>query len=176
MKLDVSSILNKAGSSIPVNLTDHLGPYGEEVGISDPVTAKGVATSLGKDVHVEVHAQGSVQLVCSRCLAQFPSPFAVDCEGKFVDRPGDYGEEVEVEIFPLEGNTCSLDEMIVHEVLLGLPMKPLCREDCQGISPVCEQNLSEKTSDFHEDDKNVSPFGLKLIKALEERSKKDGRT
>ncbi len=172
----MSSILNKTGSSMPVNVTDSLGPSGEEAGILDPVTAKGVVTSLGKDVHVEVHAQGKVQLVCSRCLTGFLEGFEVDCEGKFADRPEDYGEETEVEIFPLEGNTCSLDEMIVHEVLLGLPMKPLCRDDCQGLCPICGQNLNYEVCECSKNDKNVTPFGLKLKDALEERSKKDGRT
>jgi uncharacterized protein len=34
----------------------------------------------------------------------------------------------------------NLDSLIETETTLALPMKPLCREDCRGLCPVCGGN------------------------------------
>ena len=39
-----------------------------------------------------------------------------------------------------EGDRLDLGEVIREQVLLGLPLKPLCREDCQGLCPRCGKN------------------------------------
>ncbi len=176
MRIDVSSILGKPGTSLPVETSGDLGAVDEELGLAGPVSVRGVATSLGKDVYIQCHAQGKVELVCSRCLSPFSRAFEVDCEGKFVDQVDNKGQESEVETFPLEGAVCDLDEMIGHEIVLNLPMKPLCSEECKGICPVCGKNLNQGDCGCSRKDGGPSPFGRKLLEALEERSKKHGRT
>ncbi|MBI1819626.1 MAG: DUF177 domain-containing protein [Nitrospirae bacterium] len=41
-----------------------------------------------------------------------------------------------------EGSSLSLDEMIREQVLLALPMRPLCTPECKGLCPVCKKNLN----------------------------------
>ncbi|MGI6643852.1 MAG: YceD family protein [Bacillota bacterium] len=177
MKIDVSSILGKPGSSLPIEALGDLGSVGEELGLCGPVTVGGVATSLGKDVYVQCRAEGETELVCSRCLSPFLKAFAVDCEGKFVDHATSAEEqETEVEIFPLEGTFCGLDEMIGHEIVLNLPMKPLCTDECKGLCPACGGNLNEGDCGCQKEEVGPSRFGRKLLEAFEERSKKNGRT
>ncbi len=36
-----------------------------------------------------------------------------------------------------------LDELLYSEVIVNLPMKHLCKEDCKGICPKCGKNLNE---------------------------------
>ena len=35
------------------------------------------------------------------------------------------------------------DRLVYDEILIGFPMKVLCREDCRGICAVCGANLNE---------------------------------
>ena len=35
-----------------------------------------------------------------------------------------------------------LDELVTTDLLLSLPMKSLCREDCRGLCPQCGHNLN----------------------------------
>ncbi len=37
----------------------------------------------------------------------------------------------------IEGSVLDISELIVQEILLEIPMKPLCREDCPGLCPRC---------------------------------------
>ena len=44
---------------------------------------------------------------------------------------------------PLSGDVLDLDAVVQEAVILALPMKPLCREDCPGLCARCGQNLKE---------------------------------
>ena len=39
-----------------------------------------------------------------------------------------------------DGDRLDLGEVVREQVLLALPLKPLCREDCRGLCPRCGQN------------------------------------
>jgi len=53
-------------------------------------------------------------------------------------------EELSEEDFklPLEGTDFNLTEFLRQVVTLSLPEKPLCREDCKGLCPICGANLN----------------------------------
>lgn len=179
MRVDVSPILKEPGASIPFDLKGRPGeinlPDGA-VEVSVPLTARGVATSLGDSVYVEANVRGSLTLMCSRCLSPFERPIDLSCEGKFVKDPSSpESQEDEVEVFPLEGACCDLDEMIRHEIVLAIPMKPLCSEECKGFCPVCGKNLNEGDCGCLKPQDEPSAFGRKLLETLEERGKKHGR-
>ena len=38
--------------------------------------------------------------------------------------------------------TVELDDIVISDILLDLPQKNLCKEDCKGLCPVCGQNLN----------------------------------
>ncbi len=71
-----------------------------------------------------------VRLACSRCLKEFE-------------------ERIEVEDFDLRkeiddpGDTIDLTEEVRADIILALPIKPLCKMDCLGICPSCGQDLNE---------------------------------
>ena len=39
-----------------------------------------------------------------------------------------------------EGGRAELDVIASEQIYLNLPLKPLCREDCQGLCPTCGAN------------------------------------
>lgn len=45
----------------------------------------------------------------------------------------------------------SLDELARADILLELPSKFLCREDCRGLCPMCGKNLNEGLCGCHSD-------------------------
>ncbi len=180
MRIDVSSIIKKPGASVSFCEQGTIEPLEEDGGnleFSGPVAVKGVATSTGDGVYVQANAQGAVRLVCSRCLSEYDHHFDFNCEGNFskdsASSVSDEGEE-DIEVFPLEGDFCSLDEMIRHEVILNLPMKPLCKPDCKGFCCVCGTNLNESQYTGEKPGEQATLFGRKLLEALGERSKRNG--
>ena len=47
------------------------------------------------------------------------------------------------ELILVENDRLDLKELVLSDLLLNLPMKHLCREDCKGLCPKCGANLNE---------------------------------
>lgn len=88
-------------------------------------------------------------LVCSRCVE--PYPFAVHSTFtlRYLPRPARAAsvEEEEIEIAPEQLDEEYYDEplmelqpIVLEQVQLSIPMKPLCEEGCQGLCPTCGAN------------------------------------
>jgi uncharacterized metal-binding protein YceD (DUF177 family) len=144
MKIDVTEILKTPGAGMSFEVEgDVCAPQGPGESHGAGVFAvRGVATSIGIGVYVDAHAKGSVELICSRCLGSFTKKMELHCEAEFLENPDERLKEdpQEVGVFPLRNGVCDLGEMVRHEILLNLPMKPLCSHGCKGLCPVCGAN------------------------------------
>ncbi len=105
----------------------------------------------GRYVLVTGKVVGIVELECSRCLTVFEqeieAPFEAQCDIRTFHLlaeglPVDEGEEITA-IF--DSNSADLWELSRQAFILQLPMRPLCREDCNGLCPYCGANLNETT-------------------------------
>ena len=90
-----------------------------------------------------------VEMTCSRCLEPLEVPLTIDLEEEFrptVDvmtgRRLPMDEEDQALWIDAQ-HILNLEEVIRQDLLLALPLHPLCREDCAGICPQCGQNLNE---------------------------------
>ena len=89
-----------------------------------------------------------IELTCSRCLEPFTPAVATDFDLRYVPRTENVGEgEKEVEEDDLATAFYSVDQidlgqLIVEQLQLAVPMKPLCDEACKGLCPQCGTNLN----------------------------------
>jgi uncharacterized protein len=82
-----------------------------------------------------------VPQVCSRCLESYDATVVAPVETRLVPAPA-RGEERELGVDDLETDVYDHDQIDLNALLetettLGLPMKPLCREECRGLCPTC---------------------------------------
>ncbi|MFQ5507836.1 MAG: DUF177 domain-containing protein [Leptospirillia bacterium] len=125
----------------------------------EPVRMSGRAQMESIGLHVWGRIATRLTLTCSRCLAEFPFPF----EGRFdVAYAEIVGDEDEVELHGreltvchLEGDSVDLGELAHEQVLLGIPMAPLCSEGCKGLCPRCGANRN--AGDCECGDDNIDP-------------------
>jgi uncharacterized protein len=90
---------------------------------------------------------------CSRCLAAFEerarAPFSLTClllSSGDVSPEGDEGGECS-RFIPSEAARLDLTEDIRSALILELPIRPLCREDCRGLCPRCGRDLNQESCD-----------------------------
>ena len=94
-----------------------------------------------------------LELTCSRCLEPFTLPVATDFDLRYVPRTENVGEgEKEVEEDDLatafySNDQIDLGHLIVEQLQLAVPMKPLCDEACKGLCPQCGTNLNTGSCD-----------------------------
>lgn len=87
-------------------------------------------------------------LRCVRCLEGFETPVASEVSLLIrVGEPETSAEELELEeedlgILSIEEPQLDTHPILLEQVHLGVPMKPLCREDCTGLCADCGQNLN----------------------------------
>lgn len=99
----------------------------------------------GDAVFVRGELVARVPLVCGRCLEPYSVAVEPAVDARFVPSPRERGEEHELGADDLEtdvyhNGVLDLDALLETETTLSLPMKPLCRDDCRGLCPVCGGN------------------------------------
>jgi uncharacterized protein len=88
-------------------------------------------------ISVHLFYEGNVELECSRCLKKITLPVAGDCYVILKHGHADKnhsGEEEESDFY-FNDTTDAIDirSALFDDILLSVPLKPLCSETCQGI-------------------------------------------
>ena len=88
--------------------------------------------------------------VCSRCLSRFRLPVKFSVEEEYLPTVDvNTGEPLRVAegdegVFTInKHHVLDLREAMRQYEIASTPMKPLCRENCAGLCPVCGTNLNE---------------------------------
>lgn len=103
----------------------------------------------GGDVLVQGQLDAELILPCARCLAPVRVPLHVELEEVFsptldvITGQAIVPEEEDQALWIDEHHILDLREVLRQNVLLAVPMRPLCRPDCRGLCPTCGQNLNE---------------------------------
>jgi uncharacterized protein len=107
-----------------------------------------LALAVEKDdeaVFVRGRFRARIPQECGRCLEPYTATVEPEVDTRFVPSPARRGEELalgadDLETDVYEKGILDLTALLETEATLLLPMKPLCREDCQGLCPVCGGN------------------------------------
>lgn len=134
---------------LPPGAIDFLDEGLQQIG---PLKAAGKAElvmgSLG-EIRVTGHLSVTMDAACDRCLEKAKVPIDTDFTLYYRPVTEGYGDEKEIdtgeaEMGFYEGEALELDDVLREQILLGLPMQRVCKEDCKGICPVCGQNRNQK--------------------------------
>ena len=115
--------------------------------------------------------QTSLELTCGRCLEPFTMPVDQTFDLRYHPHAENAGEgEREIEEDDLttafyENDQIDLDHLMREQFYLALPMKPLCRESCQGLCVVCGTNLNRETCSCKRDWEDPRLAALRELKA-----------
>lgn len=107
---------------------------------SSPVRVTGAVTAATGIVRLRVKATYTFDGVCDRCTAPIHREVTLPLEHILVDS---LNHEDESELILVEQYQLPLDELVQADLILNLPLKNLCREDCRGLCPSCGKNLNE---------------------------------
>ena len=129
--------------------------YAPDIRQVGPLTLNGKAELLVEhrgprefveDIRLRAHVEGTFELLCARCLEPVLTPLAADFD--LIYRPASVetqaGEhaitEDETEIGYYEKSGLLLEDAVREQVLLNLPGRALCQQECKGLCPQCGAN------------------------------------
>ncbi len=152
MKLRIDDIVAEAKEiafaepEAEINRTLSGGPV-REFHVDGPIAVTMSYYRAGSDLFFEGRLSAHVGAACARCAEEFTTlserPF------RFVLSPKSIGYEAEADLrsedleFSLyEGEEVDLSPLIREQILLALPTRALCRDECRGLCPHCGANLN----------------------------------
>lgn len=139
---------------------------------SGPLEVRGELVKSGQDLLFKGRVKGKIGLSCGRCLDPFLEKFdlPVRSEWRVIPIPSkssakEGGSQIEdLETGSIREGVLDLRERILEEVILTIPIQPLCRETCLGLCPKCGENKNTNRCDCKSKE-GANPFSvLKNVK------------
>lgn len=112
-----------------------------------PVHADLSIKKIGEEIFIKGKVTALISFVCCRCLS--PYEFPVDSNFDLVYLPEELEEMKEqleaedLQKFFYSNPVIDLAAVVLEQINLTFPVKPLCSPDCQGICPVCGKLIQD---------------------------------
>ena len=151
MRIELASLEGTDGRFAHQYEPGQIAVTDERVQLSQPLTVTGRVRQSQKRVEVNGHFSTTAQVECDRCLKPVDVPVTAEFNLEYVT-PATYAaspaaelEERDMSLSVFDGETIDLDELVAEQLLLALPSRILCREDCKGLCPECgnDRNLKD---------------------------------
>ena len=106
-----------------------------------------------------------VQSRCARCLKPAFTEVSVPVNEAFVRRKENEDTFSDPDTYTYEGHEIDLTEAVRTCVLLEVPARVLCNEDCRGLCPICGADLNVSQCTCQKDSARRNPFSALRIRA-----------
>jgi uncharacterized protein len=146
----------------------------EEVEFLSPIDMEIRLRKITRFVEASGLLQTLVRFSCSRCLRVFSSSLFIPFEATYAEAlqaSQSLQEEAEIELtadainlFPFHGRQIDLAEAIQEQVIMALPVRPLCCENCKGLCQKCGADLNQGACECAEKPKDPRFAALKDLK------------
>ena len=148
MLIDLRELLS--GSSQDLNKTVKLEASVFDNGVvSYDITNKEeftvVITKLGSSkISIKADTSVTLDIPCDRCLTMVSTPIDITIDEIVDFADGASEEETQLEKDYIDGYNLDADKLLFSELLVSMPGKTLCKDDCKGLCLICGNNLNIK--------------------------------
>ncbi|MBR7071701.1 MAG: DUF177 domain-containing protein [Clostridia bacterium] len=108
--------------------------------LKKPVVANGTVSNEAGLVLLRLRIDYLFDAPCDRCGVETSQAHSIELERALATSIE--GEESDT-ILTVPDMKLDVDELVSTEVIVDLPTKHLCREDCKGICPKCGKDLNQ---------------------------------
>jgi uncharacterized protein len=119
---------------------------------SSGLAFRGRITKSANDYLLRGDLSGALEAPCARCLEparlDIEAPVTVTFVSSEADDAGLADDDPDVVAFA--GPEIDVSDEIRDEILLAIPVSPLCKPDCRGLCPVCGGNRNVTPCDCEE--------------------------
>jgi len=167
MKVNLSNLIN--GNDYQINLDDtfeidEIKTEGNDIKFNKPVEIHGGVYNTDDDIFLQAKVSFEYITNCDRCLQSTIKEEVAMLDYK-IKTEADGEELSEDELILEKGKVLDLKEPIISSIILSLPMKTICTDNCKGICPNCGADLNKGNCDCK--DNNIDPRLAKLKKLME---------
>ena len=144
MLLSLNKIIETPGATVPFSTSVDLSDlcYGISYPVTEPVRAEGQVRNTAGVLVMTGSIETTIHGTCDRCASDFDREVHFPIDVVLVTELSNEENEDEW-VFPLEGDSADLDDIVRTVFVLNLDSKLLCKEDCKGLCHRCGKNLND---------------------------------
>jgi len=143
-----------------------------EVILTSPVCVEITAAHEFDHVRVSGRVDAGIRMACSRCCAEYDDRLGSTFELFYTKAQGaEVAQDEEVELSETDlvsvtyrGDEIDLIPAVDEQVIMELPLKPLCSEQCRGLCSTCGADLNVADCGCHRDAPSLTFGALKDLK------------
>ena len=143
MLLGLSEIMDRPGATVNFSTSVDLQDlqYGTCYPVSEPVLATGSVRNTAGVLVMTGEITTTIHGVCDRCASEFDQDVSFPLDVVLVTELSNEENEDEW-VFPLEGDSADLEDIVRTVFVLNMDSKLLCKPDCKGLCCRCGANLN----------------------------------
>lgn len=141
MKLDLRRIFNITGEKKDFNCEIPLSELEQCKGyiFADSVKTSGCFYNRADVVHMDYSVNFTLNIVCDRCLKELQREYTYNFQHIVVNSVNKDNDDYIIS----ENYRVDVNEIALSDLLLELPTKLLCIDDCKGLCSKCGCDLNE---------------------------------
>lgn len=158
MKVDISDIVRLNGASMELNFKEE--PSEKELFdgcvLDGDITFSGSLTNKAGILHLDGRLLATYTSECYRCLSITSKELDLKIKEDFINS----ADAEQTDMYPFEGKILDIGKALEDNIVLNLPMKHLCSEQCKGLCSKCGSNFNVTQCDCGEDTMDPRMEGL----------------
>ena len=154
--LKVINALKNPGQEYPFTADaqiEEMEVFGDPVRFVD-IAVNGTYVGTGETVSIDATAAATVISRCARCLEEVSMPITAEIHAEFTRQP----DPEDPDQYCFEASELELTDAIKDALLLELPIRFVCSENCKGLCSQCGINLNTGTCKCQRGDDDMNPF------------------
>jgi uncharacterized protein len=164
--LDVERLKKVKGERKRVSFDSDLSPIpvdDNEINLLKPAHFDLTLTNVGNAITVEGSFTVDLEVQCGRCLGNFVLSLSPDFSETYYDRSQPVPGPLKEDWISFSGDTIDITPEVENAIVLNLPMRFVCSEQCRGLCPVCGTDLNKKQCDCVQENIDLRMAKLKEL-------------
>lgn len=145
MKIDISDVKVITGSELVIDESDiipDLKNIFDAISVTEPVYFKGVLSNMTELLSLKGKVTCIYQTKCDYCTKPIAKKLQVTIDEVLVETDEGIENMTESDEYTYQGNQIVLDKILSDNIVLSMPMRHRCGEDCKIICPKCGEPVT----------------------------------
>lgn len=151
--LEVGKLKKSRGKRIDIQGHEMLSKLeGEDIKPAREVEYQLSLANADGAIVVDGMIEAELNALCNRCLGSMEYHMEARFQETYYDNAIPQPEGLQPDWVPFSGDQIDITPEVIQTILVNLPMRFLCRDDCRGLCPVCGADLNKQRCRCTHDD------------------------
>lgn len=165
MNLDLTTLLKNETDVVSISFDfeePKINYYGEIIEFNEPVKVLGEAKRIGDQLFLEMEIKVSITTFCARCLKEVSRSQLIKTFDELLPISKEKDVEQDESVYFYDSHHIDLMAYSKEQLLINLPYKTICQEDCAGICTRCGRDLNIESCECDQTDVEAEKLDPRL--------------